>query len=215
MAIMEATYADGSGANGVGKVAIGAKGEVLTQQMNGRFYYAARRNRLYVAASATAGIAIIVAATGGGHPTLFNPMGSGRILSIRRLLLGYVSGNNAPTSLAWNITTGAGAGAATGAAILTFTDVAPVNAMAGGPLDRKMLWAPVTNTFTAAPAYYRPTNLSLFTGVAATAVAPFTLGEEYDDDLLISEGTALSLVAQATTTTALFRITVLVEEKDK
>ena len=194
---------------------LGDAGELLTSPMHGRYYYAAKRNRLYVAAGATAGIAIIAAATGGGHPTLWNPLGSGRILSIKRLLLGYVSGANAPTSLAWNVTENAGSQVATGAAIITATKVAVANAIAGAPIDSKAIWSPTVNTFTAAPAYYRPTNLSLFTGAAATAVAPFTFGEEYDDDLMIAEGTALSLVTQAATTTALFRITVLFEEKDR
>ena len=181
---------------------------------HGKLYESARANRLYVAASATAGIALIVSATTGNHPTLWNPLGSGRILSIRKLHLAYVSGANAPGSLAWNITENAGSQAATASPILTFTKVAVANAMAGGAVDSKAFWAPAVNTYTAAPAYYRPTNLSLFTGVAATAVAPFAWGDEYDGDLQIAPGTALSLVTQQATTTALFRITVLFEEID-
>ena len=194
---------------------LGDAGELLTSPVHGRYYYAAKRNRLYVATSATGGIAVIAAATGGGHPTLWNPLGSGRILSIKRLLLGYVSGANAPTSLAWNVTENAGSQVATGAPIITASKVAVMNAIAGGPVDSKAYWSPTTNSFTAAPAFYRPTNLSLFTGIGATAVAPFTWGEEYDDDLMIAEGAALSLVTQAATTTALLRITVVFEEKDK
>lgn len=201
--------------SGEGRPALGDNGELLTAPIHGKYYYAARRNRLYVASSATGGIAIIQAATGGGHPTIWNPLGSGRILSVKRLLIGYVSGNNAPTSLAWNLVENAGSQPATGSPILTATKVAVVNAMAGGPVDAKTYFSPTTNTFTAAPAFWRPTNLSLFTGVAATAVAPFTWGEEYDDDLLIEEGAAICLVTQAATTTALFRYSVLVEEKDK
>ena len=192
---------------------LGDSNELLTSPVHGKYYYAAKNNRLYVATSATGGIALIVAAAAGGHPTLWNPQGSGRVLSIRRLLLGYVSGANAPGSLAWNITENAGDSPATAGAIPTATKVAVVNALAGGPVSSKAWWSPTTNTFTAIPVYYRPTNLSLFTGAAATAVAPFTLGEEYDDDLMIAEGTALSLVAQQATTTALFRVTILFEEK--
>lgn len=189
--------------------------DLLTLSLYGKHYAAAKRNRLYVATSATAGIALIVSATGGGHPTLWNPLGSGRLLSVKKLALAYVSGNNAPGSLAWNLTENAGAQVATAGAILTATKVAVVSALAGGPVDSKAIWSPTTNTFTAAPAYYRPTNLSLFTGVSATAVAPFPLHEDYDGDLLVEEGTALSLVSQQTTTTSLFRVMVLFEEIDK
>lgn len=175
-------------------------------------YAATRADRVYVGTSATGGIAIIAAATTGGHPTLFNPLGSGRTLSLRRLRLGYVSGNNAPTSLSWNITEGAGSQPATGSAILTATKVAVVNARAGGPVNSKAWWSPTTNTFTAAPTFWVPTSLSLFTGVAATAVAPFVWGEDYDGELQVAEGTAISLVTQAATTTALFRVSVVWEE---
>ncbi len=181
---------------------------------HGKYYTAARNSRLFVGASLTAGIALIIAATTGNHPTLFNPLGSGRVLSIRKLQLGYVSGANAPGSLAWNSTANAGSNIGpTGAAILTGTRVAVASAMTGGPVDSRAYWMPAINTYTAAPTYYRPTSLSLFTAVAATSeAAPFSWGEEYDGDLLIAPGAALSLVSQQATTTALFRITVLFEE---
>ena len=205
-------FLNGIGKSGEGLAVIGDQGDQLVTNVHGKYYYAAKRNRLYVASSATGGIALIVSATTGGHPTLWNPLGSGRTLSIRRLLLGYVSGNNAPGSLSWNITENAGSGPATGAVIPTAVKVPVVNAIAGGSVDSKSYWSPTTNTFTVAPVFYRPTNLSLLTGVAATAVAPFTWGEEYDDDLQIAEGAALSLVSQQATTTALFRITLIIEE---
>lgn len=193
-------------------LALGTDGRLLTR---GGDYDVANRGRLFVATSATGGIALIAAATGGGHPTLWNPYSSGRIISIRKLLLGYVSGNNAPGSLAWNITENAGSAPATGAAIPTATRVGVVSAKAGGLVDSKAWWSPTTNTFTAAPAFYRPTGLSLFTGVAATAVAPFQMQESYDGDLLIAPGTALSLVSQQATTTALFRVGIVFEEIDE
>jgi hypothetical protein len=193
-------------------LALGTDGRLLVKAGS---YLAAVAGRLLVATSATGGIAIIAAATAGGHPTLFNPLNSGRIVSVKKLLLGYVSGDNAPTSLAWNITENAGSQAATASAILTATAVAAKSAMAGGLVDQKAIWSPTTNTFTAIPAFYRPCGLSLFTGVAATAVAPWMWYEHYDDDLLVAPGTAISLVSQAATTTSLFRVTVLFEEVDE
>ena len=182
---------------------------------DGSKYVRGKAGRLFVATSATGGIALIVSATTGGHPTLFNPLGSGRILNVLKLSLAYVSGNNAPGSLAWNVTEGAGAQAATAAAIKTATKVDVVSARAGGLVDSKAIWSPTTNTFTAAPTFYRPTDLSLFTGVAATAVAPFKMSEEYDGDLQVAPGTAISLVSVQSTTTSLFRVGILFEEIDE
>lgn len=188
--------------------------EQYTAELHGKHYYAAKRGRLFVATSLTGGIALIVSATTGGHPTLWNPAGSGRNISIKRLTLGYVSGTMAAGSLAWNTTIDAGSVAATGSPILTFTAVAVRSALAGGAVDAKALWSPATNTFTAAPALYYTSGLSVFAALATTAVAPAPMEEDYDGMLNIAPGTALSLVSQQTTTTALFRVTVIFEEID-
>ena len=189
---------------------------LLSVAAHGWNYDATRNNRMYVAASLTAGIAMLAPATTGNHPTLWNPFGSGRVISIRKLRLAYVSAANTPGTFAWAATTDAGADIGpTGAAILTFTKVAVRNAYAGAGLDARALWAPAVNTYTAIPTVHRHIGLSQFTGVAATAVAPVELGEDYDGDNLILPGAALSLCAIQTTDTALYRVTILFEEIDE
>ncbi|KKL10440.1 hypothetical protein LCGC14_2555810 [marine sediment metagenome] len=190
-------------------------GAFRVQQAQGQYYGASRNGRLFVATSLTGGIALIVAATTGNHPTLWNPSGSGRNISVVSLDLAYVSGANAPGSLAWNYTKRAGSQAGTASPILTFTRVDVESAMLGGAVDSKALWAPAVSTYTAAPAYGRPIKLSLFTGLAATATIPFVWGEEYNGKLNLAPGNAISLVTQQATTTALFRVTVVFEEIDE
>lgn len=175
---------------------------------NGDFYAQLARGNVFVASTAAAGIALIVPATTGNHPTLWNPAGSGFNLDIVAVELTYVSGNNAPTALEWAITSPAGSAIATGGPIATFTNVAPVNALAGAAADAVAKWAPAVNTYTAAPVFYRSAGISLFTGVAATAVAPFPLIARYNGDFGIAPGAALSLCSQAATTTALFQVSV-------
>ena len=166
----------------------------------------------YTGVSASGGIAILVPATGGGHPTLWNPTDSGVNVHVRRLELSYVSGNNAPCALEWAAVTNTGAAVATGAPIATATLVAPVSILGQG-VNNKARWSPTTNTFTAAPAFLRPTGISLFTGVAATAVAPFTLIAQYEqDDFVLGPGSAVCLCNQTTTTTAVFQVGVTWEE---
>lgn len=203
------TAVDGGGAASDRVTRTGAD---VVAQLNGTYYEQASRARAYFGSSASTGIAIIVPATTGGHPTLWNPAGSGRNLSLIRLLLGYVSGNNAPTTIEWAITRVTGNTIATGAPIATGTRVAPEPCVLGGASDAVGVWIPTTNTFTAAPVFLRSTGLSLFTGVAATAVAPFQLEATYDGDLVVGPGTAISLCTQAATTTALFQVTVVWEE---
>ena len=187
-------------------------GAKVVTSLHGKYYEQATRGKLYTGVSASGGIALILPATGGGHPTLWNPSNSDRYLSIVRLELSWVSGNNAPGALEWAAVPGdAGSTHATGAPIATATRVAPVGVL-GGKVDAKGIWSPTVNTFTVAPAFLRPTGLSLFTGVAATAVAPFALRVDYDGDFVLNPGKAITLNTQAATTTALFQVAVTWEE---
>jgi hypothetical protein len=165
-----------------------------------------KRGNLYLAPSASAGIALIVPATTGGHPTLWNPAGNLFNAVLVRLVLSYVSGANAPTAIEWAITNNAGSAIGTGAPIVTFTNVPPTNAKLGGGNVSTMKWAPTVNTFGAAPAYLCPTGIALDTMVAASTNAPFTTIIDYDGTMILTPGNALSLCAQAATTTALFQV---------
>ena len=194
---------------------LGDNFELLANALGGKYAAAARRGRLFLATSAQAGIALLVAATTGGHPTLWNPLGSRRVISIRRLDLSWLSGNNAPTGLEWDSTLNAGSQVGTASPILTATKVAVLNANVGDAVDSKAIWSPTTNTFTAAPAFAYPAGISLFTGIGTTAVAPFVLSQDYDGGLRIPPGTALSLCSRAATTTSLFQVGIVFEEEDE
>jgi hypothetical protein len=192
---------------------ISRDGAQVVTLAHGAYFEQCVRGRVYTGVSAVGGIALITTATTGNHPTLWNPSDSGRYVSIIRLSLGWVSGNNAPGTLAWYTTSNTGSTVATAAPIATFTQVAPVGVI-GGALDNRARWSPTTNTFTAAPAYHRNSGISLFTGVAATAVAPFVIRTDYDGELILAPGSAISLCSVAATTTAVFQIALVWEEVD-
>lgn len=166
----------------------------------------------FTGSSASAGIALIVPATTGGHPTLWNPANSDVYVHVRRLSLSYVSGNNAPTAIEWAVVENTGSTHGTGAPIATATLVTPVQRLGEGS-SNKAKWSPTTNTFTAAPVFTRAAGLSLFTGVAATAAPPFPLMAFYEqDEFVLAPGVAVCLCSQAATTTALFQVSVTWEE---
>ena len=184
----------------------------LVANLHGSHYDAASRGRAFFASSASGGIALIAPATGGGHPTLWNPAGSRVNLNIIRLEMGYVSGNNAPGAVEWASNANAGVSHATGGTIPTATKVNPEPCLIGTLADSKAIWSPTTNTFTVAPAFLRSAGIGLFTGVAATATVPFSLRADYDGDFVVAPDVSISLCFQTTTTTALFQITVTWEE---
>lgn len=187
-------------------------GAAVVTNLHGKYYEQASRQRVYFGSSASTGIALIVPATTGGHPTLWNPSDSGRNLSILKLEMSWVSGANAPGAIEWAVTKNTGSTIATGAPIATGTRVTPESGLIGGASDPKGVWIPTTNTFTAAPTFLRAAGISLFTGISTTAVAPFMLWRDYNGDFCLAPGTAVSLCSQAATTTALFQVTVTWEE---
>ncbi len=187
--------------------------------VGGDHYEAAKAGRVVVATSLTAGIAIIIAATTGNHPMLWNRLGSGRIMEVLSLRMTLVTGTNAPGGLAWNHVLDTGSVAATGASspILTATRVAVQPAMVGGNLDSQLYFAPAVCTFTAAPVYGRPISLTLMTGAEANATPPYKMEEVYDrnNPLLIAPGSAICLVSENATTTSTYRFSILVREHDE
>lgn len=187
-------------------------GAFVETQAHGSYYEQASRSRVFQGSSASTGIALLLPATTGNHPTLWNPYGSGRNLSILRLELSYVSGNNAPGAVEWAVTKNTGSTIGTAAPIVTFTRGTIEPAMVGGTADTVAAWAPAVCTFTAAPVFLRAAGISLFTGISTTAVAPFTLRADYSGDFVLGPGSAASLCFQTTTTTALFQVTVAWEE---
>lgn len=190
----------------------GSEGQVIVSELHGKYVESMLRGNLFFGSTAATGIALIVPATTGGHPTLWNPAGSGVNLSVARLSLTYVSGANAPTAIEWAATLGAGAQVGTGAPIATFTKVTPSAALIGGGGVSKVFWAPATNTFAIAPAFIHGTGAALDTMAAASTNAPFVVNIDYDGLLGVAPGAAISLCAQAATTTALFQVTVFYEE---
>jgi hypothetical protein len=202
---------DQDGLTGNDAIRVTRGGAQVVAQAHGQYLESAIRGRVYTGSCAAAGIIPLVAATTGGHPTLWNPSDSGRYVSVIRLRLGYVSENNAPTCLSWASTLNTGSAAGTGLAIATATLVAPVGVV-GGALDYKAKWSPTTNTFTAAPTFFRSIGISLFTGIATTAVAPFQLEAAYDGDLVLAPGAAISLCSAASTATTKFQISITWEE---
>lgn len=184
----------------------------LVKSNVGPYTEALVNGRIFIATVGVAGIALITTATTGGHPTLWNPQGSGVNLSIVSLELTQVDGTNAPTAMGWYKVASAGSAVATGAPIVTFTEVAPVPGLVGAAITSKAKWAPATNTFTTAPAFYAPIPLTLYTITVATAGVPTTIKIPYSGALGIAPGNSLSICSVAATTTSKFIASITFEE---
>ncbi len=194
---------DGAGITGRG----GNQGEAITGLMTGQYYEQTMRGRTFLYSVASQ--ALLLSATTGGHPTVFNPAGSGVIFVPVSLCIGFISGTTVIGSANIATTTGAGAGAATGAAILTATAVAAKTAFRGCPtvFASGVIWSPTTNTFTAAPTVEYSTGIEL--GAVAPSAGSGVYSHDFNGRLAYYPGTAMSVVNSVTTSTALFSITIV------
>ena len=182
----------------------GSFGETIVQQYNGKYAEAAHRGLTFV--YNTPGQALLLSATTGNVPTIWNPAGSGRIAYVLQLSLAWLSGANVAGSVLLALTPNTGSAIGTGNPIVTFTQVAQVSA--GNPAANSVLrFSPSANTFTAAPTVIANTGFNL----AATQPTGL-LQQDYDGAIAIYPGNAISLVYSVTTSTALFYATALISE---
>ncbi len=169
----------------------------------GQFTQATLQNQLFVYKCPAQ--ALLLSATTGGHPTLWNPGGSAKLFIPVRIVLGFVSGTTVIGSVLIAETLTAGNTISTTAPIVTFTQVAAVGSRRGAGGVSTMFWGPTTNTFTAAPTVLSATGLNL------GAADPTNSGHEhihhFNGTLAFEPGTAMSIVYSVTTSTALFHVT--------
>ncbi len=163
--------------------------------------------------------ALLISATTGNCPTLWNPSNSGKIFIPKKLICTYLSGTTTIGSvlLAKTLTQAGTAVIATNGPIITFTS-AVANAQTNGGLGAtnakatQMLWAPAVSTFVAAPTVFMGTEINM------GAVAPTNGGlgvsaHRFNGECIVWPGQALSIVYSVTTSTALFFVTLIGVEK--
>lgn len=176
-------------------------------QLNPALYAQAKAGNMFTYYIASQ--ALLLSATTGGHPTVINPIGSGKDFIPVAIRVGFTSGTTVIGSVLLAETLAVGGGAATAAPIATATLVQTSirNAYRGGGTAKNsvMLWSPTTNTFTAAPSVIMPVlNLG-----AAAPTGTGTYESVLDGGLIFGPGTAMSVVYSVTTSTALLHVTIL------
>lgn len=150
------------------------------------------------------GQALLLSATTGTVPTIFNPAGSGKNFVPLAIKVSFLSGTSTIGAVLIAQTVGAGASAATAAAILTGTHVAPAPAFVGGSAASAMRHFPTTNTFTAAPTVIAATGINIGAGALGTGTYETWL----NGSLVFAPGTAMSITYSVATSTSLFFTTV-------
>jgi hypothetical protein len=152
--------------------------------------------------------AILLSATTGGHPTVINPFGSGKIFIPVLLRITFISGTTVIGAVVIGDTQNVAGVPATAGPIPTATKVlynsaGYVNALRGGGNSGQMIWSPTTNTFTAAPTINYNTGINL---APADPVGGFMADSWFRGTYALAPGNAMSICYSVTTSTALFNI---------
>jgi len=137
--------------------------------------------------TAAAGVTGAVAGTASA-PMLWNPSDSDVRLRIIKVRWGGISGTVIAAHIAYGWLAAAGAQIGTAQPIVSYTKVAPVNAVLGAGRASKINFAPATLLLTAAPAYLMPVGIS---SPGAYAAGPlFTMVDNVDGCIVVNPGNA-------------------------
>jgi hypothetical protein len=159
----------------------GKQGELITSQAHGKYHEAASRGKLFSASIGVAGVAPGTALSTTPAFTLYNPTNSGVILSLKKILVGYVSGTLGAGSLV-HAQNASQVAAPTGG-----TELTPVCALLNG--SRGTGKAFTGSTISAASTLIRPSiNLGAF--LASEASVPGVLQDDLDGSIIVPAGVA-------------------------
>ena len=174
----------------------GNQGELVVGELNPKYYEQTMRGNSFIFTTTTAAA---VTALGNNIPTIWNPASSGKLLVLTKVTIQVAAGGvPAVSGFQWGFLKNVGAVVGTGAPVITFTQVAPINLNVGSPTSSAMLWAPAVCTFTTAPALLAAIGINL--GGSATQT-PWIGMDDVDGRIIVSPGNLIQIGASTATST--------------
>lgn len=167
--------ADGSFAT----MRMGKTGEQIVSNAHGKYYEAAMRGTMFSATIAAAGVAPGTALSTSPAFQIYNPTGSGKLVSIKQVFVGYVSGTLGAGTLV-HAQNQAQPSAPTGG-----TELTPVCSLLNG--SRGAARAFTGSTIAAASTLIR-TSMSMGAALASSVSFPTLVMDEVDGSIVIPPG---------------------------
>lgn len=191
------SFSDGDETN----LILGKQAEQLIAPLHSEYYTQAYRGHIFHASTTPLGLAIPIYTSTAPVVCLWNPIGSGKNLSLINVVFAYASGTAAYGAVGLSYVTGAGSSIATGAIFSAFGSGTAVNGIVGsGSASVAKVAVAGTTTLTSAPAaanwFYTLGNINLeaATGTAHATFVPGA-GSNPRGSVLIPPGTAIWLCA--------------------
>jgi hypothetical protein len=180
----------------------GSMGELIAADIWGKYGEMARRGWVYTASGTLLTIPVYTTLTNG--PALWNPAGSGKLVVPLKLTLS-AGGLGTPviTGLVGCFLNSAGSTAATGAPVITWTNIAPIGTSLGKQGTATTMFANAVVTYTAQPAAFYHFGLNMWKSGTEAISTPVTLVHDFDSAVMIWPGSLMAIggTPAATSTT--------------
>jgi hypothetical protein len=187
------SFSDGDDAN----IILGKQAEMLQAPLHSEYYTQTYRGCVYHASTTPLGLAIPIYTGTAPVVCLWNPIGSGKNLSLLNVVFAYASGTATYGAIGLCYVAGAGSMIATGAVFSAFGTGTSVNGLLGaGTAAVAKVAVAGTTTLTTAPTaanwFYTLGNINLeaATGTAHATFVPGAGGNP-KGSILLSPGTAI------------------------
>lgn len=179
------TLADGAEA----RPYAGRRGELIMAQLRGKYSEASQRGRLYVGSTPAAGVTVPIYSSTTQQCVLYNPVGSGVVLSLLRTRIGYISGTMVAGHFCYaNQTLLTSAITGTQSALVQNLKLAA--AAAGG--SSALLFTAAT---VVAMTYLMNVGQSQVVQAATATNTPWTQEDDLDGLITIQPGSAIAVAA--------------------
>jgi len=161
-----------------------------------------RRGYVYsTLTSPAAPAAVPIYSTATNSPTLWNPADSGKLIVPIRINLGIAAiATYLDDSFMLAQTLNTGSAVATGGVFATFTNIAPINCLIGGPAG-KGKYSGATVTWTVQPTAMMDIGFSSWAAGTEANLGYGVLSYEFNGGMALPPGTAISLVGVVASST--------------
>jgi len=188
-------------------------GAQIVSQFGGGFMEMARRGLVFAARSGAAA-AIPVNTTLTNAPTLWNPVGSGKVLVPLKIMLSAATlGTQVIDGFTINAAASMGNAAGAGQPFPTFTNIAPVSTRIGAATVAQGKFANAVVTWTAQPSVLFDIGIGQWvSGTAATGQPYNNHVFDFDGSVIMAPGTAICLGAATAASSGTYWTTILYAE---
>lgn len=180
----------------------GNMGELIVSDIWGKYGEFCRRGWIYTVSGTLLTIPVYTTLTNG--PALWNPAGSGKlVVPLKMMLSAGGLGTPVITGIVGCYLNGAGSTAATGAPVITWTNIAPIGTFLGKQQTATTMFANAVVTYTTQPAAFYHTGFNMYKSGTDAISLPITLVHDFDSAVMLYPGSLIAFggTPAATSTT--------------